>query len=85
MDLKEELAILKELGETENLSVGRFIRKSQINKELQELYAEEELQWLQKSHERWLLYVDQNTGYFHRVASGLKIKKTPLNLYKREE
>jgi hypothetical protein len=40
------------------------------------LYAEEELMWYQKAHEKWLLEGDLNNSYFHRVANGRKRKNT---------
>jgi hypothetical protein len=60
------------------LSLEMFVRKSQIFVELQNLLVGEELQWIQKSHEKWLLCGDQNTSYFHRVCNGRKRKNTVL-------
>lgn len=50
-------------------------RKVAIQAELDELYAEEEMHWIQKTHENWILKGDQNTAYFHRIANGKKRKK----------
>jgi mannosylglycoprotein endo-beta-mannosidase len=55
-------------------------RKSEIYVELWNIYANEELLWYQKSHEKWLLEGDSNTSYFHRVANGRKRKNTMLSL-----
>jgi hypothetical protein len=41
-----------------------------------EIYAEEELQWYKKSHEKWLLEGDMNTSYFHHVTDGRKRENT---------
>jgi hypothetical protein len=68
------------MEEESGLSPEMFVRKSQIFVELQNLFAEEELQWIQKSHERWLLCGDQNTSYFHRICNGRKRKNTVLLL-----
>jgi hypothetical protein len=48
--------------------------------EQRNLYVDEDLQWLQKSHERWLLQGDQNTNPFHRLANEWKNKNTILYL-----
>lgn len=36
----------------------------------------EEIFWLQQSHERWLLKGDLNTDYYHKIANGRKRKNT---------
>jgi mannosylglycoprotein endo-beta-mannosidase len=48
--------------------------------ELHSIFADEELFWLQRSHERWLLQGDSNTSYFHRVANGRKRKSSVHSL-----
>ena len=37
----------------------------QLNKELKDVMAQEELIWLHKSRKEWVLYGDRNTTYFH--------------------
>jgi hypothetical protein len=73
-ELKEELAFLESKEEYDALSSEDFIRKTEVLIELQKIYADEELFWLQRSHERWLLEGDQNTAYFHRVTNGRRRK-----------
>jgi hypothetical protein len=77
-ELKEELELLESMEEESCLSLEMFVRKSQIFVELQNLLVDEELQWIQKSLEKWLLCRDQNTSYFHRVCNGRKRKNTVL-------
>lgn len=62
------------------LSLGLFERKVQIQAEPDALYAEEELGWMQKSHENWILKGDNNTTYFHRISNGRKRKNTIYHL-----
>lgn len=62
--MKEELLILESLEELTLLSVEDYNKKVEIMVELNELYANEELQWAQMSNERWLLQGDNNTAYF---------------------
>ena len=44
--------------------------------ELHEILVNEDIYWLQQSHERWLLQGDLNTDYFHKIANGHKHKNT---------
>jgi hypothetical protein len=46
--------------------------KKFFSMEQRNLYVDEDLQWLQKSRERWLLQGDQNTNPFHRLANEWK-------------
>jgi mannosylglycoprotein endo-beta-mannosidase len=73
--LKEELASIEALEEENDISPELNLRKTNINVQRFNLYAEEELTWYQKSHEKWFLEDDVNTSYFHRVANGRKGKK----------
>jgi hypothetical protein len=79
-ELKEELENLESMEEESSLTPELFVQKSQIFVELQNLFADEELQWIHKSHEKWLLSGDQNTSYFDRVCNGRKRKDTILLL-----
>lgn len=74
--LKEELASIEKVEETSCLSPELYTTKVDIQVELNDIYADEELAWAQKSHERWILEGDQNTAYFHRVANGRRRKNT---------
>jgi hypothetical protein len=68
------------LEEENDLSPELNLRKIDINVQLFNLYAEEELMWYQKSHEKWILEGDLNTSYFRRVANGRKRKNTMFSL-----
>jgi hypothetical protein len=76
LELRLELENLENMEESMDLSPVDWIRKTNIQAELFNLYAEEEEYWYQRSHSRWLLHGDQNTSYFHRIANGRKRKKT---------
>jgi hypothetical protein len=80
LELREELTSLECLEEETELPPILGLRKSEIYVELWNIYANEELLWYQKSHEKWLLEGDSNTSYFHRVANGRKRKNTMLSL-----
>uniref|UniRef100_A0A453GNF4 Uncharacterized protein n=1 Tax=Aegilops tauschii subsp. strangulata TaxID=200361 RepID=A0A453GNF4_AEGTS len=75
-ELRLELAILEELEEDGPLIPELYSRKIDISFELHEILVNEEIYWLQQSHERWLLKGDLNTDYFHKIANGRKHKNT---------
>jgi mannosylglycoprotein endo-beta-mannosidase len=79
-ELKEELTTIEALEEADDLSPKLCIRKTDINVELFNLYADEEKLWFQRSQEKFLLEGDSNTSYFHRVANGRKGKNTMFSL-----
>jgi mannosylglycoprotein endo-beta-mannosidase len=79
-DKKEELASIEALEEESDLSPELNSRKTDIHVQLFNLFAEEELMWYHRSHEKWLLEGDLNTNYFHRVANGRKRKNTMFSL-----
>lgn len=51
-----------------------YKRKDEIEIEISNMLAEEEISWLQWSHEKWLLKGDNNPAYFHRIVNGRKRK-----------
>lgn len=53
--------------------------------ELHNLCKEEELYWLKRSHEKWLLEGDNNTEYYHSVANGRRRKNTIFSLQNGED
>lgn len=67
------------MEETVGLSSEQVIRKRCIICENLKLSEHEELYWLQRSHETWLLKGDSNTEYFHRCANGRKRKNTIIS------
>ena len=78
--LREELEHLEYLEETDVLSPELYSRKVEILVELNNLLIEEEMAWLQISHENWLLKGDRNTEYFHRIVNGRRRRNTIFSL-----
>jgi mannosylglycoprotein endo-beta-mannosidase len=79
MQIREELLALEQLEEDQMLSYNQTLRKIQIKTQLLSMSEEEELYWLQRSHEKWLHEGDNNTGYFHRIANGRRRKNSILH------
>ena len=50
--------------------------KADVSAKLHELLVNEEIFWLQQSHERWLLKGDLSTDYYRKIANGRKRKNT---------
>ena len=75
-ELRMELAMLEELEEDGPLSPELYNIKVDVSTELHDILVNEEIYWLQQSHERWLLKGDLNTDYYHKIANGRKRKNT---------
>jgi hypothetical protein len=73
--LREELVCVEAEQEISSFFPEVFIRKTKILAELHNILDNEELLWLQRAHERWLLQDDHNTTDFHRIANVRKRKK----------
>lgn len=84
-ELQLELSSLEELEETSYLTEAQVLRKHWVLCENLKLLEQEELYWLQRSHETQLLKGDENTKYFHECANGRKRKNTIIFLEKDGE
>jgi hypothetical protein len=71
---------LEEAEESGSLSDDQLRVRMVLTTELYHIMEEEELVWLKRSHETWLLKGDNNTEYFHRIANGKKRKQTIFHL-----
>ena len=78
--LQEELLSLETMEEVQVLDLTQLHRKMWVQKRILEILEEEELYWLRRSHQNWLLKGDNNTDFFHRVANGRKRKNTIISL-----
>jgi hypothetical protein len=67
---------LEILEESSNLTSDQIGLRNSLRAELLKILDEEEIYWYKRSHENWLLKVDNNTTFFHRVANGKKRKQT---------
>jgi hypothetical protein len=80
---KEIENLIMELEEQEEcgpLSSDLIMKRINLKVELFQIMDEEELHWFKRSHENWLLKGDNNTEFFHRVASGKRRKQTLFSL-----
>jgi hypothetical protein len=51
-----------------------------VEKQLEEIYQFEEIQWQRRGGVKWVLKGDSNNSYFHGVANGRKKKCTIFSL-----
>jgi hypothetical protein len=76
---KQEIErLIMEMEEHEEIGPLTFDlvkKRIDLKVELFEIMDVEELHWFKRSHETWLLRGDNNTKFFHRVASGKKETK----------
>lgn len=72
--IKEELASIESMEEQGPLNPNILDKRATLSGELQQLMVNEELYWLQQSHETWLLKGDKNIAFYHRIANGKKRK-----------
>ena len=78
--LQDELLALELLEETQDLDLAQIQQKMEVQKQIHEILAEDELYWYKRSHSTWLLEGDNNTEFFHRIANGRKRKHTIISL-----
>lgn len=46
----------------------------ELERELQQILTDEEMQWQRRGGEKWILAGDSNTSYFHKCANGRRRK-----------
>jgi hypothetical protein len=76
----EAIKTLDDKAEKEILDPAQWSNRYTMEKELEQIYASEEIQWQKRGGEKWLLQGDANTGYFHSKANGRKKKCSIFSL-----
>jgi mannosylglycoprotein endo-beta-mannosidase len=74
------LADLEAIEESDDLTHDQVMKKMVLIKESLQLLDQEEMYWMNRCHEQWLLKGDSNTKYFHTIANGRKRKNIILFL-----
>jgi hypothetical protein len=80
MELSQEWKNLEDLEEVSTLSNEQTMRKSKIQENLMQIWESREYYRHQRSSENWLLKEENNTEYFHRIASGQNRNKTIFSM-----
>ncbi|KAL9659549.1 hypothetical protein QQ045_024356 [Rhodiola kirilowii] len=69
ISVRAEWERLSKEQEARNLSEEEYLKKLALQKRMWQLEAQEERIWRRKSRIKWLQVGDQNTSYFHRMAT----------------
>jgi hypothetical protein len=79
-EIHEEIVVLQLLEEQGSINEDQIKQKVALNVELLHILDEEELYWYRRFHETWLLKGDNNTSFFHKIASGQRRKQYIFSL-----
>jgi hypothetical protein len=69
-----KIGLLDDQSDNRSLSMSYWEETYNLDKELQQILLDEELQWQRRGGEKWLLEGDPNSSYFHKCANGRKRK-----------
>ena len=65
---------LDEWSDSRDLSLAEWEERYILDMSLQHILTDEEIQWLRRGGEKWLLQGDSISNYFHKCANGRKRK-----------
>lgn len=78
--LRGELQQIDEEAKRRELSPMKWRHRYDIEKQLENIYMEEEFFWRQRAGKQWLAMGDSNTRFFHQFANGRRRKSTIVQL-----
>jgi hypothetical protein len=86
-ELMSRISMLDKWSDNRDLSQSEWEERYSLDKALQQISTDEEIQWQRRGGEKWLLLGDSNSNYFHKCANGRKKKMqvTMLEIDGREE
>lgn len=73
-DILGKIELLDEQSDTRSLTMSEWEERYSLDRDLQQILADEELQWQRRGGEKWLLEGGSNSNYFHKYANGRKRK-----------
>lgn len=81
------ISLLDEWSENRVLSQEEWEERYALDKALQDIMSDEEIQWQRRGGEKWVLQGDTNSSYFHKCANGRrrKMQVTMLEIDGQEE
>lgn len=66
--------------ETRELSLEEWTHRYDMERQLENLYLQEEVYWRQRMGKHWLVSGDSNTRFFHQFANGRRRKGTIIQM-----
>jgi hypothetical protein len=71
---------MDKMEEEKGFNTTQWQERYEVEKQLEEIYQFEEIQWQRRGGVKWVLKGDSNNSYFHGVANGTKKKCTIFSL-----
>lgn len=79
-ELEGQLDLIDKRADERELFEHEWAARYKLEKDLEEIYLQEEIWWQKRCGETWLLQGDTNTSFFHRSANGRKRKSMIFSL-----
>jgi hypothetical protein len=73
-NILSEIETLDLMLDSVGLTTKEWTHRYALETSLMEIYKDEELFWMQRSRQNWILKGDANTAYFHAIANGRRRK-----------
>jgi hypothetical protein len=73
-DIMKRITTLDEWSNSRTLAPIEWTERYELEKTLQQILADEEIQWQRREGEKWILAGDSNSSYFHKCANGRRRK-----------
>jgi len=70
----KRITTLDEWSNSRTLARIEWTERYELEKSLQQILADEEIQWQRRGGEKWILAGDSNFSYFHKCANGIRRK-----------
>ena len=67
-DILARIGVLDELSDSSNLSLDEWEERYNLDKQLQQILTDEEVQWQRRSGVKWILEGDSNSSYFSQMC-----------------
>jgi hypothetical protein len=78
-DILRRINVLDEWSNSRPLAQIEWEERYELDKDLQKILPDEELQWQRRGGEKWILAGDSNSSYFHKCANGRR-RKMQINM-----
>jgi exonuclease III len=84
-EIEQKLTEIDNIAKERDLFPQEWEVRYELEKEVEQIYLQEELWWQRRGGEQWLLRGDSNTSFFHRIANGRNRKSHIFSIQQGEE